>query len=261
MEFLEKIKENPYKDLYWNIPEEQKKGAVAVIGGNRAIFRTVVKTAEFLLNNFPLKDVRTVLPDTLKSKLPAFDNLVFLSTTDAGSFKDAHELRAAIDGADFSLVVGDLSKNSVTAKALSEALLGAKKPVIVTRDAVDLIAENKPEQILMRENLTIFGSLIQWQKIFKAVYYPKVLMASASLMQVAEAFHKFTLSYPTQVVLVHDGQILICKNGRVAVVSLAQSGYSVLTVWSGELAGKIMALNLYNPEKFIEATVAGVMKG
>jgi hypothetical protein len=75
---------------------------------------------------------------------------------------------------------------------------------------------------------------------------------------VADAIHKFTLSYPVSVISLHDGQILIAKNGEVAVVPLGKSGYSPLTIWSGELAAKIVALNLYNPNNFVTASVAAV---
>ena len=141
-----------------------------------------------------------------------------------------------------------------------KALLDSKKPVILTRDAVDLAAEGKMERLLMRENLTIFGSVPQWQKIFKNVLYPKILIASQSILQVAEAFHKFTLSYPVQVVVFHDGQILISKNGKVILIPLIQTKYSPLTIWNGDLACNIVALNLYNPDKFLEATAAAVYR-
>lgn len=260
MEFLEKIDKNPYKDLYWNISDEQKKGVVAVIGGNGQNFKTPMKTAEFMASEFPLKEVKVVLPDVLKPKLPPLDNLVFLKTTDTGSFSEADEIKKVIENADFSLIVGDLSKNAITAKIFGEALVESKKPLMLTRDAVDLATEGKMEKILMRENLTIFGSLVQWQKIFKSVFYPKILQPSQSLVQVAEAFHKFTLSYPVQAVLFHDGQILICKNGKVSVVPLIQTTYSPLTIWNGELAVKILGLNVYNPDKFVEATVAALFR-
>ena len=260
MDFLEKISKNPYKDLYWNIPEEQKKNVVAVIGGNGQSFKTPMKTAEYIAGEFPLKEVKVALPDVLKSKLPPLDNLVFLKTTDTGSFADAEEIKKVVEDADFSLMVGDMSKNAITAKIFGTAISESKKPVILTRDAVDLATEGKMEKILMRENLTIFGSIAQWQKIFKSVLYPKILQPSQSLIQVAESFHKFTLSYPAQVVTFHDGQILICKNGKVAVVPLIQTTYSPLTIWNGELASKIVGLNVYNPDKFIEATVAAVFK-
>lgn len=258
MDFLEKINENPYTDLYFNIPEEQKIGTALVIGGNGQNFRTVIKTAEFIMSKFPLKELKVALPDSLKGKLPPLDNLMFLKTTDVGSFSDTEELKAAIEANDFSLIIGDLSKNTVTRGVFESAFLSSEKPLILTRDSVDLLAEMKADRILMRENLTIFGSIIQWQKIFKSVYYPKMLMASQPLIQVAEAFHKFTLSYPIQVVTLQDGQILICKNGQVKVVPLGKTGYSPLTIWNGELAGKIMALNLYNPDKFLEATVSAL---
>lgn len=260
MDFLEKISKNPYKDLYWNIPEEQKKNVAAVIGGNGQNFKTPVKTAEILTTDFPFKEVKVALPDVLKPKLPPVDNLVFLKTTDTGSFAEAEEIKNVISDVDFSLVVGDMSKNAITAKIFGEALVGSKKPLMLTRDAVDLVAEGKMEKILMRENLTIFGSLAQWQKVFKSVLYPKILQPSQSLVQVAEAFHKFTLSYPVQAVAFHDGQILICKNGKVAVVPLIQTKYSPLTIWNGELASKIVGLNVYNPDRFIGATVAAVFR-
>lgn len=259
MDYFEKIEKNPYKDLYWNVPEEQKKGEVAVVGGNAQNFRVPVKTAEYLMGNFPLKTVRVVLPETLKSKLPPLPDAVFLKDVAGGSIVDTEGLSAALEAVDFSVVVGDLSKNSVTAAAVGKAIIGGKKPILITRDAVDLIAGEKIEQILMREGLTLVGSLAQMQKILKAVYYPKMLTLSQSLVQVVEVFHKFTLSYPTQIVTLHEGQILIAKNGQVVAVPMVKTPYSVLTIWNGEMAAQIVCLNLYNPGKFIEATVAAVM--
>lgn len=259
MEYFEKIDKNPYQDLYWNVPEEQKKGEIVVVGGNAGSFRVPVKTAEFLLGNFPLKTVRLILPEMLKSKLPPLPDAVFLKDAAGGSIADADGLVKAFDAVDFSVIVGDLSKNSATAGAVGKAIIGGEKPILVTRDAVDLIAGEKIEQILMREDLTLVGSLVQIQKILKAVYYPKMLLASQSLVQVVEVFHKFTLSYPAQIVTLHEGQILIAKNGRVVAVPMVQTPYSVLTIWNGEMAARIACLNLYNPGKFIEATVAAVM--
>ena len=260
MEYLTKIDKNPYKDLFWNIPSDQKKNIAAVIGGNGQSFKTPMKTAEFVALEFPLKETKVVLPDVLKTKLPPLDNLVFLKTTDTGSFSEVDEIKVAIEKVDYSLVVGDLSRNAITAKIFSDALINSKKPVLLTRDAIDLVVDGNMEKLLMRENLTIFGSILQWQKIFKSVLYPKILQPSQSLVQVAEAFHKFTLSYPVQMVAFHDGQMLIAKNGKVVVVPLVQTKYSPLTIWSGELASEIMGLNIYNPDKFIEATVAAMYR-
>ena len=110
----------------------------------------------------------------------------------------------------------------------------------------------------MNEKLIIFASMAQLQKLFRAVYYPKVLLLSQSLVQVAEALHKFTLSYPISIITFHSGQILVAKNGNVNVVPLEKSGYSPITIWNGELAAKIVALNLYNPDNFLVTTTTAL---
>jgi hypothetical protein len=44
----------------------------------------------------------------------------------------------------------------------------------------------------------------------------------------------------------------------VKAVPMEKSGYSPIMLWSGELAVKIVALNLYNPGDFVRATMAAI---
>lgn len=257
MDYLHKIEKVDAGDLLWNIPE-QKQGTVNIIGGNAQSFRTPVKVAEYLVAHYPVKTVSLVLPDALQNKLPALENLVFTKSTESGSFADEEELLIKMNEADFNLLVGDVSKNAITAKAVQNACLASDRPALITRDTVDLIAENMTERILMNSNLIIFGSIIQMQKLFRAVYYPKMLMPSQPLTQVAEALHKFTLSYPANLITLHDGQILVVQNGLVNVLPLDKTPYSPLTLWNGELTAKIVALNLYNPNRFLEASITSM---
>ena len=258
MDYFEKIENNPYEDLYWNIPEK-KQGAVNVIGGNGQSFRTEVKVAEYLAGSYPVETVNTVLPEALKNKLPPVENFKFLPATEGGTFS-GEGLVEAMNGADFNLMIGDLSKNAATGKAITSACETAEKPVVISRDTVDLIVENGPEKVLMNENMIIFGSLAQMQKILRAVYYPKMLLLSQSLVQVVEVLHKFTLSYPVSIVTLHNGQLLVAKDGTVKAMPLEKSGYSPIILWNGELAAKIVALNLYNPNNFIGATIAAILQ-
>ena len=92
-----------------------------------------------------------------------------------------------------------------------------------------------------------------------SVPFPVVVVVLRMLL-LSEVLHKFTLSYPVGVVTLHDGQILVAKDGTVKAVALVNSGYSPIMFWSGELAAKIVAMNLYNPSQFISATVCGVFK-
>ena len=101
--------------------------------------------------------------------------------------------------------------------------------------------------------------MAQLTKLLRAVYYPKILLMSQSLVQVAEVLHKFTLSYPTKIITLHNGQILMAENGKVKAVPLESVGYSPIMFWGGEVAAKIVALNLYNPHNFMPATIAALM--
>ena len=257
MEYFEKVEENIAKDLLWNIPE-RKQGVVNVIGGNSQNFRTPVRVAEYLTEKYPVETVNLILPDALKSKLPPMPNFKFLESTETGSFADDTELAANMNSGDYNLLIGDLSKNAITGKVIVSACASSEKPMLLTRDAVDLVADNNPEEILLNEKSVIFGSLAQMQKLLRAVYYPKMLLLSQSLVQVAEVLHKFTLSYPVGIVTLHNGQILIAKDGIVKAVPMEKSGYSPIMLWSGELAAKIVALNLYNPGDFVRATMAAI---
>ena len=206
---------------------------------------------------YPVETINVVLPDALKDKMPPLPNFVFLPSTDSGSFS-GEGVAEAINSADFNLLIGDFSKNSITSKEIPGAVKSTEKMTLLTRDTVDLIAEGNPERLLMNENLIIMGSMPQMIKLLHSVYYPRMLTLTQSLIQVAETLHKFTLSYPTSIITMHNGQVLVANAGKVVAVPLEKTGYSPLTFWSGELAAKIMAMNLYNPNNFISASVASL---
>ncbi len=257
MDFFSKIEAKPDPDLTWNVPE-QKQGRLNIIGGNIQSFRTEIKIAEFVTQNYPLENVNIVLPDALKTKLPDLPNFIFLSSTDSGSFADEKALGKVLNAADFNLFLGDFSKNSITEKVVSSASENSEKPLLITRDTIDLIADQNLEKLLQNTNLIFFASLPQLQKLFRAVYYPKMLLLSQSLVQVADALHKFTLSYPTKIITLHNGQILVAENGIVEAVPLSKTGFLPITFWQGELAAKITILNLYNPNNFQSATISAL---
>lgn len=259
MEYFEKITEKPKSDLGWNIPE-RKQGSINIVGGNAQNFKSEIKVAEFISEKYPVQDLKVVLPDNLKNKLPPLPNFVFMSSTDSGSFDESQKLYDVFNTVDFNLVLGDLSKNAVTGRAIVNACQSSEKMTLVTRDAVELLAEYKPEQLLMNENLIIFASIPQLIKLLHAVYYPKMLLMSQSLVQVSEILHKFTLSYPISIITLHNGQILLAENGLVKAVPLENSGYSPITLWNGELAAKIVIMNLYNPNNFIDASIFGIFE-
>ena len=256
MDYFERV-EKVNGDYTWNFPE-RKTGTVNVIGGNSQSFRTEIKISEYLAEKFPIENVRTVLPDALEGKLPNLPNFMFTRSTESGSFAEDEKLSEILNSADFSLLTGDFSKNSITGRVVSSAVEIAVKPTILTRDSVDLVTENSPEKLLMNDNLIWFLSATQLQKLLREVYYPKMFLLSQSLVQAAEVLHKFTLSYPISIITLYNGQILVAKNGLVRAIELEKTGYSPITIWNGELASKILAFNLFNPNAFLEATVSAL---
>lgn len=258
MDYFKKIEKLDVRDILWNV-SEQKQGEVNIIGGNANSFRTPVKIAEYLTATFSVKTVKNILPSSLKTKLPPLDNFVFLSSTDAGSFKSADELKATLDTADFNLMVGDFSKNAITEEAVSKACENPAKPLLITRDTVDIFASHATESALVHASLIIMATMPQLIKLLRTVYYPKMLILSEPLIQVAETLHKFTLSYPVFIITLHDGQIIIAKNGTTYVIPLTSTPYSPLSFWLGEAAARIAAFNLYNPNNFLDATSAALI--
>lgn len=257
MEYWQKqVKKSDYSGLEWNIPE-QKTGTVNLVGGNSAGFSAVVHAAEFLSASFPIKNLNILLPDALKSKLPPAPNLFFFPSTDSGSFAKSPLLNDYVTNCDANIFIGDLSKNSATAVAISDSLLQTDKLSTLTRDSIDLVLPEMPS-LIEKENLFLVSSLAQLQKIFRAVYYPKVLLLSMPLTQTIETLHKFTLSYPVTILTFHQEQIIVAYAGQVATIPIEKTAYTPISLWSGQLACKITLNNIYSPGKNLEATIFSV---
>lgn len=258
-----------FTDLYWNVPE-QKFGTVNVIGGNSQNFATPVKIAEYLTRNFPIKHLNNVFPDILKSKFPPLPNLIFTPSTSSGSFAKTRELITVTNSANANLFIGDLSRNSETLIALSLAtqptaeLVSAghyshfAKPLnVLTRDTIDLLAP-EIEPLLRQPKTILVASMIQLQKVFRAIFYPKMILLSQPLIPIIETLHKFTLSYSATLLTFHQNNLIVASSGKIITTHLVDTHYSPITLWAGELAAKVTVLNLFNPHKTLEATTAAI---
>ncbi len=273
-----------FADLAWNIPE-QKTGRVDVVGGNTAGFHGVMKFAETLAQGSPVKTVSILLPDALQSKVPPLANLSFAPSTESGSFAKSSQLNEACSSGDFTVLAGDFSRNSATAAALSSAIQisisnsssGSVRatardvedtdkssitenivPLLVMRDGVDLLVQDAAI-LLAHPKLFLVASMAQLQKIFRAIYYPRMLMLSQPLAMTVETLHKFTLSYPATILTFHDQQIIVAQGGKIASTPLVRTKYSLLELWSGSLAAKVVAYNLFNPSQPFAATNAAIL--
>lgn len=290
-------KEPRYPDVRWNLPE-RATGSLSIVGGSSHGFQAVVRAGEFASANLPLAHVQLVLPSSLE-KILAYagaagsatgggsamgsknttggknvassrstassknvassklaPQLLFAPTTPAGTLAKSSTLTQ--QNADAVLLIGDLSKNAETAEAVSSLCQAYAGPLVVARDSLDLLTTNA-SSLVMRPHTTLVASLAQLQKLFRALYYPKMLLLTAPLMSVVEALHKFTLSYPVTLLTLHEGQILTVAGGEVVSTPLGDTDYSPLGLWNGELATRVAAYQIFCPEQELAATTAAIL--
>lgn len=239
--------------------QKQLAGKMLIIGGNKTAFYAVSSMAE-KANKIGIGEISIVLPDSLKAKIPRINDMIFMPSEVSGGFsKEAIRVTIlATENADYVLVAGDLGKNAETATFLTEVIKTQEKPTLLTRDAIDLVATNSADW-LSRENMNLCATLPQLQKIFKAVYYPKMLTLSMPTNQLVETLHKFTITYPVLIVTLHNEQIVVAKNGEVVTTAMKDTEYTPISIWSGDLASKIAAYQIWNRGMDFEAAVSAVL--
>lgn len=259
MDYWKKISKPLEKDLEWNFPE-QKSNAISIIGGNGNSFSYEAKLSEYLSNTYPISKVNTYFPDVLKKSLPNIPGLNFLKSTDSGSFGKSEELNLAFKNADFIILPGDLSKNSATNIAISEAINSTTSPIILSRDAIDLLTPNFSE-FIENHQLFLIASMPQLQKLFRSLLYPKMILLSEPLLPTVETLHKFTLSYPNcTIITLRENQIIVAKEGKVATLPLDKTNRTVLSFFTGNLPADLAAYNLWNQGKPFEASISALFR-
>lgn len=234
-----------FPDTVWEKPE-RKVGKIALIGGNKNGF-SAVTAAYQTAQKMGVAQVKVVLPDALKSRIPSgILDINFAESNPSGGLARGalDQLRAATDFADNTILIGDSGANAETAALFEEFLCAeTENDITITRDAVDLLV-NASEAILAQPNVHWVLSLSQFQKITRAVYYPRVVTFSQGAEQIAETLHKFSLTYPAMITLWHDEQIFFTRNGAV----YSQDFKQPMRVWSGEVVVRGAVWRTWQPD-------------
>lgn len=239
-----------FPDIEWNKPEQRAHaGKLAIIGGNKLGF-VAIRDAYEVASELGAGQIRAVLPDVLKKTVPpSVSDALFLPSNPSGGFsrEALPEFHAACAWADLCLLIGDAGRNSETAMAF-ESLLDGEGAIIATRDAVDLLMPAMG-RLVDRDRTTLIVSFAQLQKIFQGVYYPKILSFSMQLMQLVEALHKFTITYPVTIVTFHHNQLIVAHSGDV----ISQEFDQPMAIWRGITASRAATYLLWNPTRPLEA--------
>lgn len=245
-----------FPDIEWSKPEQRAHaGKLAIIGGNKLGF-VAIRDAYEVASELGAGQIRAVLPDVLKKTVPpSVSDALFLPSNPSGGFsrEALPEFHAACAWADLCLLIGDAGRNSETAMAF-ESLLDGDGLLVVTRDAVDLLMPTM-NRLVDRDRTTVVVSFAQLQKIFQNVYYPKILSFSMQLMQLVEALHKFTITYPVTIVTFHQNQLIVAHKGDV----ISQEFDQPMAIWRGITATKAACYLLWNPNKPLETITTSII--
>lgn len=241
-----------YPDIAWSKPEQRSQaGKLAIIGGNKLGFAGVADSYGIALAA-GVGEVRVLLPDVLKKTIPtAITDAIFAPTNPSGSLsRDAlTEMKALGTWASGVLLVGDAGRSSETAIVYEDFIRDYSGQLTITRDAHDLI-KNASQNIVERPDTLLVISFAQLQKLFQTVYYPIVLTFSMQLTNLVEALHKFTITYPVSIMVLHQEILVIASGGNVTTTPWGNP----MAIWRGSVATRASVYWLWNPSKLLEST-------
>lgn len=246
-----------YPDIEWSKPERRDMaGRLGIIGGNKLGFAGVAEAYTVALES-GVGGVKVLLPDVLKRTIPtSITDTVFAPTTPSGSLsKDAlPDMVALGQWATGVLMAGDAGRNSETAIAYEQFFDEYSGPLTLTRDAVDLV-KNYPNKLVERPETLLVISFAQLQKLFSGVYYPKILTFSMQLAGLTEAVHKFTITYPVTLAVLHKDFLVVAHEGVVT----STPWKSPMAIWRGHTAARAATYWLWNQKTPLEAVTASLL--
>jgi hypothetical protein len=152
------------------------------------------------------------------------------------------------------LLIGDAGRNSETAILYENFIHEYIGQLTITRDVIDLL-KNASSHLVERPDTLIVASFAQLQKIFQSVYYPVVLTFSMQLTNLVEALHKFTITYPTTIAVLHQETMVVAHGGQVTTTPFTEP----MQIWRGKTATRAAAYWLWAQTKPLESTTTSLL--
>jgi hypothetical protein len=246
-----------FPDIEWSKPEQQQqRGRLGIIGGNKLGLRAVAESYETALQS-GAGNARVLLPDSLKKAVPpTMTDVIYGKSNPSGSLATDALTECLALGAWSTtlLLIGDAGRNSETAIVYEQLLSQYNGPLVITRDAFDLV-RLAGEQLANRPNTHLVLSFAQLQKLFQAVYYPKVLTFSMQLMHLVEALHKFTITYPVSLTVFHQETIIVAFEGAITTTPWDNP----MAIWRGVIPTHAATYLMWTPNRPLEAIAASLV--
>ena len=247
-----------FPDIEWSKPEHKsRRGRLGIIGGNKLGFTSVAESYTVALQA-GAGEVKVILPDILKKSIPTtMTDVIYGASNPSGGLASnaITQMKSAADWATEIMLIGDAGRNSETAILYENFVHEYHGPLVITRDAIDLL-KNDSSTLVDRPNTLLIASFAQLQKLFQIVYYPKVLTFSMQLTNLVEAIHKFTISYQVSLAVFHKDMMLVASGGEVTSTPWPNP----MEIWQGKTATIAAVYWLWNPSKPLESVTASLLQ-
>jgi NAD(P)H-hydrate repair Nnr-like enzyme with NAD(P)H-hydrate dehydratase domain len=246
-----------FPDIEWSKPEQRTaRGRLGIIGGNKLGFAGIAESYSTALET-GAGEVRVLLPDVLRTSIPAsMTDVVFGGSNPSGGLAQTalDEMRALASWSSCLLLIGDAGRNSETAIAYEMLIRDHVGQLVVSRDAFDLI-HSGAQALISRPSTVLILSFAQLQKLFREVYYPKVLTFNMQLLQLVEAVHKFTITYPVTLVVLHKDTLVVAHAGQVTTTAWENP----MAIWRGTTATRAACYLMWSPGQPLEAITSSLV--
>ena len=83
------------------------------------------------------------------------------------------------------------------------------------------------------------------------------------LSNLVDNLHKFTLTYPAEIITFHAESLIVAKSGEVfsnpSAAQISRGKISPIRIWSGEIPTRIAVWQTWNPAKTAQAAITSVV--
>lgn len=245
-----------FPDMLWGKPEnKQHAGKLLVVGGNEHEFSSPAE-AYNEATTAGIGVVKVLLPSALQKTVGTIlENGEFAPSTKTGSFAKTalSEWLTLAEWTDSVLIAGDLGRNSETAVVLESFIAKYSGQITLIKDAIDYFS-TQANKVVERPDTTLVLSLAQLQKIFSSTKQTHAITFSMTLSQLVESLHDFTIKYPCNIIVEHNGVILVSSEGQVSTTKLEPS-----ETWRVRTSAHATVWWLQNPSKPFEALTTSLI--
>ncbi len=243
-DYLVRQRDKPvYPDILWERPERlDQAGKLLIVGGSSNGLRAVADAYE-TARSCGIGLLRILLPDILRKLTRTMPNIDYAPSTISGSFSGGgrETLMFHAAAADGVLLAGDIGRSSETSLLLSEFVKSYHGPLVVTKDAFDILAGDYLFLAKRPQTLLVI-TLAQLRRMATDLKWPHAISLDLDFVPLVERLHQLSEAYPVLIISRQYQKLLLLDNGQVIVSDRPDLGER----WRSETAARAAVLWLQN---------------